>query len=239
MHSGQVHCQKGPGLLAFQSVFPHDEHFRPPLMLARRSSLSAPRLTILSASSASGGCGALASDVFQSLYPRYVDAARCMPRVISSLHPQPRLRAPAQQGSDTNGHLRRKRPVTSHDLVQMLPRNSNPLSDISLGDTDVRQNIIDGLTGMGGAPGLVSAGLIFRHGALLAILFKIHPVGVSSTELECDAPRTIYGNRISLRLPPEWMKIVSGAVHFLGRGHAVERVKTDDDALVHAGSYLC
>ena len=119
-------------------------HARPPIFVVGPALHDLERVV-------SGGCGD-ASDVFQSLYPRHVDAARCMPRVISSLHPQPRLRAPAKQGSDTNGHLRGERPVTSHDLVQMLPRNSNPLSDSSLGDTAVRQNIIDGLTGMGGAP---------------------------------------------------------------------------------------
>jgi hypothetical protein len=73
---------------------------------------------------------------------------------------------------------------------------------------------------------------------LLMILFQIHPEGVGSTELERDAPRPIHMNRIPLRLAPKWMEIVSGPVHFLGRRHAVERIKTDANASVHAGIYL-
>jgi hypothetical protein len=78
------------------------------------------------------------SGIFQSLYPRHVHAARGMPCVISRLHSQPGRRTPAKQDRDTDGHLRGERPAASHDLMQMLARNSDPLRDILLGNTDIR-----------------------------------------------------------------------------------------------------
>ena len=57
-------------------------------------------------------------------------------------HMQPasatKLRAPAKQGRDTNGHLGGERPAASNDLMQMLARNSDPLRDITLENMEIR-----------------------------------------------------------------------------------------------------
>jgi hypothetical protein len=71
------------------------------------------------------------------------------------------------------------------------------------------------------------------------ILLEIDVIGVFARELECDAPRSIYMNRISCRLEPfERVKIVAGQIQVVDRFGVVENVEANGDALAESGVNL-
>jgi hypothetical protein len=78
----------------------------------------------------------------------------------------------------------------------MLPRNSEQSSDFSLGFTGGREDILaEQLTWMRGAAVGVAG-----HTRLLVILFVVQYMSVAIAELESDAPRTVYMDRVADRI---------------------------------------
>ncbi len=136
---------------------------------------------------------------------------RC-PEVEILLHAQKKFGAPSRELSKSQGHVGGNGTPAAQYRMQSLATHPHAARRLRYGQARMLFNdLTHQLTWMSRCSSSIADCEFSSYSPLyLMILLQVHPQGSSVSPFESDTPRTIYMDRVSLRLAMKCMEIESG-----------------------------